>query len=109
MADWQAATLSEKPSASLHHSEPGASSKGSCTHKRSRYDEVRNLYIRQLAFNWMDDSTVETIRTSVGEKISSFVEGDLECAAEILSGLLEIAGTDGDITISDTPSKVSSF
>ena len=62
-----------------------------------RYDEVRNLYLEQLAFVWMDDSTTEATRAKVEEKIDSFVEGDLEYATEALSALWEIANKDGDV------------
>ncbi|KAF9645692.1 hypothetical protein BDM02DRAFT_471820 [Thelephora ganbajun] len=67
----------------------------------SRYDEIRNLCIEQLAFVLMEDST-ETTRASVDKKIDNFVEGDLEHASEMLSVLWEIANKDGDIT---APSK----
>ena len=66
-------------------------------YERRRYDEIRSLYVQQLAFNWMADSTTTLIRTSVREKISCFAEGDLEHATEVLSELLEIASEDGDI------------
>ena len=65
--------------------------------ERSRYDEIRGLYIDQLAFTWMEDSTTETTRASVDKKIDNFVEGDLEHATEMLSALWEIANKDGDI------------
>jgi hypothetical protein len=64
-----------------------------------RYDKIRNLYIAQLASTWAEKSTTEATRASVKDKIDSFVEGDLERATEILSGLLEIASKDGDIAI----------
>ena len=60
-----------------------------------RYDEVRNIYLEQLEFVWMDDSTTEPTRAKVGEKIDSFVEGDLEHATETLSALWEIANKGG--------------
>jgi hypothetical protein len=73
-----------------------------------RYDEIRGLYIDQLAFVWMEDSTTETTRASVDKKIDSFVEGDLEHATEMLSALWEIVNTDGDIKApSDTSSTVT--
>ena len=46
----------------------------------------------------MEDSTTKTTRSSVKEKIDSFVEGDLERATEVFSELLEIASSDEDIT-----------
>ena len=76
----------------------------------ARYDEIRGLYVDQLAFAWMEDSTTETTRASVDKKIDSFVEGDLEHATEILSALWEIAYNDRDIKASEnTPSAVSPF
>ncbi|KAF9647695.1 hypothetical protein BDM02DRAFT_3116678 [Thelephora ganbajun] len=46
----------------------------------------------------MEDPTTETTRASVDKKIESFIEGDLEHAAEMLTALWEIANKDGDIT-----------
>ncbi|KAF9645626.1 hypothetical protein BDM02DRAFT_3119977 [Thelephora ganbajun] len=66
--------------------------------------EIRSLYIEQLGFVWMEDSTTETTRASIDKKIDNFVEGDLEHAAEMLSALWEIANKDGDIT---DPSKTT--
>jgi len=40
----------------------------------------------------------ETIRTSAGEKINSFIKGDLRHATEIVSALWEIANKDGNIS-----------
>ncbi|KAF9650020.1 hypothetical protein BDM02DRAFT_3128017 [Thelephora ganbajun] len=68
------------------------------------YDEIRSLYIEQLGFVWMEDTTTETTRASVDKKIDSFVGGDLEHAAEMLSTLWEIANKDGDIA---APSKTA--
>ena len=45
----------------------------------------------------MEDSTTESTRTSVNNKIDNFVEGDLEHATEMLSALWEIANKDGDV------------
>ena len=73
--------------------------------KRCRYDDVRSLYVDQLAFIWMEDSTTETTRAGVDKKIDSFAEGDLEHAAEMLSALWEIVNKDGDIK---APAKTSS-
>jgi len=69
-----------------------------------RYDEIRKLYIEQLAYVWMEDSTTEATRASVDKKIDNFVKGDLEHAAESVSALLEIANKTGDIA---APSKTS--
>jgi len=63
----------------------------------SRYQEIRSLYIQQLAFVWMEDSTTESTRISVNQMIDSFVEGDLDYATEMLSALWEIANKDGDV------------
>ena len=74
-----------------------------------RYDEVRNLYLDQLAVAWMDCATTETIRAKVEEKIDSFSEGDLEYATEIVSTLWEVANKDGDAQApSNTTPAVSS-
>jgi hypothetical protein len=79
------------------------------TEKR-RHDEIRNLYVEQLAYIWMEDSTTETTYASVEEKVASFAEGDLEHATEILSALWEVANRDGDIKApADTPPAVSPF
>ena len=78
--------------------------------KRRRHDEIRNLYIQQLAYIWMGDSTAETIRASVGKKIDSFVEEGLEHATEMLSALWDIANEDDDIKVpTNTSSAVSQF
>ena len=51
---------------------------------------------------------MEAARARIKDKIASFVEGDLERATEVLSGLLEIAGKDGDIKPpTNAPSTVS--
>ena len=72
--------------------------------ERPRYDEIRSLYVDQLAFVWMEDSTTETTRASVDKKIDSFAEGDLEHATEMLSALLEIVNKDNDVNApSNTP------
>jgi hypothetical protein len=57
----------------------------------------------------MEDSTTETIRASVAKKIDSFVEGDLEHAAEAISALWEIADREGDIKPSSDPDPVVSL
>ena len=62
-----------------------------------RYDEIRSLYIEQLAFVWMERSTTEATCTSVEKKIDSFVEGNLEYALETVSALWEVANKDGDV------------
>ena len=69
---------------------------------RCRYDEIRSLYVNQLASAWMEGSTAEATRTIVDKKIDDFFEGDLEHATETLSALWEIVNKDGDIT---APSK----
>ena len=75
-----------------------------------RYDEVRSLYIDQLASVWVLDSATETTRASVERKIDSYVEGDLEHATDVLSTLWEIVNRDGEIQApSSTPSSVSPF
>ena len=63
---------------------------------RSRYEDIRNLYVNHLAYLWMEDSTSEATRISVEEKMDSFAEGDLEHAGEILSMLWDIVNVDED-------------
>ena len=63
--------------------------------ERCRYDEVRVLYLEQLAFAWVEDSTTEATRANVKQKIDSFADGCLEHATEIIVALLEIASKDG--------------
>ena len=75
-----------------------------------RHEEIMNLYIQQLAYIWMEDSTTETARASVEKKIDSFVEDGLEHATEMLSALWEIVNKDGDIKApANTSSAVSQF
>ena len=58
----------------------------------------------------MEDSTTEATLAGVDEKIDSFVEGDLEHAAEMLSTLWETVNKDGNIkTLSGTLPSVSPF
>ena len=99
MVNWQSATSLRSRSAYLRLSEPDVSLKLRYADMGRRYDKIRNLYIAQLALNWVEKSTSEATRASVKDKLTSFVEGDLERATEILSGLLEIASKDGDITV----------
>ena len=77
---------------------------------RRRHDEIRNLYIQQLAYIWIEDSTTEATQASVEKKIDSFVEEGLEHATEMLSALWEIVNKDGDIKAPEnTPSTVRRF
>ena len=68
-----------------------------CADGKFRYDEIRNLYVGQLAFNWMQDLTGQKIRAGVETKIKSFAKGNLKHATEVLSALWEIANSDGDV------------
>lgn len=61
-----------------------------------RYDEIRHLYVEQLAFTWMMDS-MKVARASF-QKIKNYAKGDSEHAAEMLSELWEIASRDEDPT-----------
>ena len=61
-----------------------------------RYDEIRNIYVQQLAYVWVEDSTTAT-GTSIEEKIDAFVQGDLEHAAEMVSELWKIVNGDEDV------------
>ena len=73
-----------------------------------RYDEIRDLYIKQLAFTWMEDSTTEATRTNVNEQIDIFAKEAPEHAKEIVLALLKIADEDGD-TISPAHTEVREF
>ena len=78
--------------------------------ERHRHDEMRSLYVNQLASVWMNDSTTEATRTSFNKKIDNFVKGKLEHASEMLSALLETVSRDGDINPpSGASPAVSSF
>ena len=74
-----------------------------------RYDEIRDLYAGKLASVWMEDSTAESIRTNIKNKIKNFVEGGLDHAAEIVAALWKIASSDGNAPApANGSSKVSS-
>lgn len=77
---------------------------------RCRYDEVRSLYVSQLASVWMEDSTTEATRASVDKMIDSFGDGDFEHATEMLSALWDIVNNDDDINAPSSDStSVSPF
>lgn len=61
-----------------------------------RFDEIRDLYVQQLAYTWVEDST-EATRTSIEKNIDSFVQGDLEHAAEMVAALWKIVNKDEDV------------
>ena len=108
--NWESVTSLRSLSVDSHPSERDTLSRLICADGKDRYDEIRNLYIEQLAYVWMDDSTTEATRASVDMKIDSFVKGDLEHAAEAVSALLEIANKTGDIMApSNTSPAVSPF
>jgi len=73
-----------------------------------RYDEVRKLYVEQLAHVWMKDTT-ETIHASVDRKIDCFVDEGLEHATETLSALWKIANKGGDAKAPANTSSVVSL
>ena len=79
-----------------------------CIDARCRYDEIRDLYIKQLAFTWMEESTTEATRTTVNEQIDIFAKDAPEHATEIVLALLKIADEDGD-TISPAHTEVREF
>jgi len=108
--NWKSATSLRNHSVDSHPSEWGHITK-ICylLTERRRHDEIRSLYIDRLASVLVEDSTAETTHVSVDKKIDSFVEGDLQHAAEILSALWEIASkVGGNKTASNTPT-VSPF
>ena len=67
-----------------------------CTDTRCRHDEIRGLYIKQLARTWMEDSTMEAARATLDKNIDTAEEG-LEHATEIVFALLHIANEDGAV------------
>ena len=90
-------TSLKKRSADSHLGESGISLKSITSQQRRRHDEIRNLYIEQLAHMWVEDSTTETTRASVEKKIDDFVEEGFEHATEMLSALWEIVNKEGDV------------
>ena len=68
-----------------------------------RYDEIRSLYVEQLAYIWTEAWTEATC-TNIKKKINSFIRGDLERAAETVSTLWKVINEDGD---TKAPSSVS--
>lgn len=72
--------------------------------KECRYDEIRSLYVEQLAYIWTEAWTEATCM-NIKKKISSFVRGDLEHAAETVSTLWKVINEDDDIK---APSSASS-
>lgn len=73
----------------------------------SQYEEVRNLYVEQLAYVWVE-STTRATPIGIGDKIESFVGGDLGHAAGVVSELWDVLNKDEDITVpSDTPLPVT--
>ena len=63
-----------------------------------RYAEIRDLYIKQLTFTWMEDSTAEATGASVNEQIKIFAKKAPEHATEIVLAFLKIAEEDGNTT-----------
>ena len=51
----------------------------------------------------MEDSTAEKIRAEFEKKVDSFVEGDLDHAAELLSAFWEVANKDEDVNVTRNP------
>ena len=75
---------------------------------RFRYDEIRDLYIKQLAFTLIEDSTTGVTCASVKKKIEDFAGEEFEHATEIGFALLKILNEDGDVTSpADASSAVS--
>ena len=70
-----------------------------------RYDEVRNLYIQQLAFAWLEDSTAGATRASVDKQIGIFAQGELAHGGEVVFELFKIANGDDDVP---SPASISS-
>ena len=68
-----------------------------CIDMRFRHDEIRDLYIKQLAFTWINDQRMGAICASVKKKIEDFAGEEFERATEIGFALLKIANEDGDV------------
>ena len=80
-----------------------------CVDAGCRHDEVRNLYIQQLAFAWLEDSTAGVTRASVDKQIGIIAQGGLAHGEEVIFELLKVANGDDDITPpADTSHSVSS-
>lgn len=71
--------------------------------KECRHDDIRSLYVKQLAYIWVEDPT-EVILTRIQEKIDRFVRGDLDHAAETVSALWKVIHEDGEIKAPSGPS-----
>ena len=69
-----------------------------CVDAGCRYDEVRNLYIQQLAFVWLEDSTEGATRASVNNQIDIVAQGGLAHGREVVFELFKVANEDEDIT-----------
>ena len=79
-----------------------------CVYAGCRYDEVRNLYIQQIAFAWLEDSTAGATRASVDKQIGIIAQGGLAHGREVVFELLKIANGDDDVTSpANTASAVS--
>ena len=75
---------------------------------RFRYDEVRDMYIKQLAFTLIEDSTTGVTCARVKKKLEEFAGEEFEHATEVGFALLKIANEDGDVTSpADAPLAVS--
>ena len=75
---------------------------------RFRHDEIRDTYIKQLAFTWIEDSTTGVACTRVKKKLEDFAGEEFGHATEIGFALLKVANEDGDVTSpADDPLAVS--
>ena len=61
-----------------------------------RYEEIRCLYVKRLAYIWVEDWTGD-IRTKIENKIDDFIGGDIQHAVEMVSALWKVVNEDGDI------------
>jgi hypothetical protein len=76
--------------------------------KGCRYDEVRSLYVKQLAYVLVEDWTGE-MRMRVEKKFDIFAEGNLQYATGTVSALWELVKHDMDINAPSITSAVSVF
>ena len=80
-----------------------------CVDTGCRHDEVRNLYVQQLAVAWLEDSTAGATRASVDKQIGIIAQGGLAHGREVVFELFKVANGDGDITSPANTSPSVSF
>ena len=81
-----------------------------CIDARCRYEEIRNMCLKQLALNWKENSTAAATRASVNKQLDTFTKEAPEQAMEIVLALLQVADEDDRVRshVVTQPSFVSS-